>query len=455
MEWQWNADAFDAIHLIAPNGEFEIIGTDNNQVIVQDDNHNQYAQSNPVLRGRWLDIQPAHGASEWTIELPKSKAWVIEIASGSGEIEIENVHAHLQVQLGSGDMHIANCRGTFSLQSGSGDIEIENCVQADVPAVPEFSHAEPEAARESIPPIPPMPPAGKKARAGKYDTIPDEQEWEQYGREWEEWGNRFASQATRWAEKFAREVGNNFGFGQIAREPGMHIRLASGDVDMEQIDAQTVSVGVSSGDVNMQDGRIGALRIEASRSDMSIENILPAGDWDVSTRHGDIQIVLPDDTNARIDAATRHGDIESDVPLVGVGRPGRAARHGGRMVGTIGQVSDTLPELHFESLHGDIEIEMTGRSSPFAGQTDAPRKTKRAAGPIPPIPPVPPIPPIPPMPDAFGFANTREFSSADDAPQPSAQNNAPAYDSHLAVLQALQKGEITVAEAETLLKSLG
>lgn len=448
MEWQWNTDAFDAIHITSPSGEFEIVGTETDQVLLEGDGDNRYARTAPVISGRWLVMQPIHGSGEWTLELPKSKAWVIEISAASGEIHIENVHAHFDVRLGSGDIEIENCRGTFNVQSGSGDVKIEDCLQAEIPTVPAFSYKESEQAPAGIPPIPPMPPEGKKFRVGKQFRTQDNQDWQEYGREWEEWGERFAEQATRWADKFVRDFGGSFGFDSRPDAPGMHVQLGSGDVELEQVDAQFVSVHLGSGDVNFEDGRVGELTVQAARGDLRIINILPAGDWAIATRHGDIQLELPDDTNARIDAATRHGDIESDVPLVGVGRPGRAARHGGRMVGTLGQTGENPIEIHLESLHGDIQIDMTGRNSRYANQEPQRRSAQVPAVPAPPTPPVPAE-----RGDAVRSIPVADIPATDMAPNESGAD-APALDSQIAILQALQRGEITVAEAEHLLHSL-
>jgi hypothetical protein len=451
MEWQWNPDAFDAIHITSPSGEFQIIGTDDHQVLLEGTAERRHTHREPVIQGRWLVIQPIHGADEWTLELPKSKAWVIEIASASGEINIENVHAHLDVRLGSGDIQIENCRGTFNVQNGSGDVQLENCVQAETPRVPAFSYQEPVREPGGIPPIPPMPPPGKRIRLGKHITIDDDEEWQKYGREWEEWGERFAEQAGRWAEKFAREFGKGFGWETKPDAPGMHVQLGSGDVQFEQVDAQFVTVHLGNGDVQLEDGRVARLRVETARGDVDMENILPADAWDISTRHGDIHLVLPADTNARIDAATRHGDIESDVPLVGVGRPGRAARHGGRMVGTLGETGENPIEIHLESLHGDIQIDLTGRNSRYAQPPPASRAPKAPVAPAPPVPPTPPM--YADQAEAFTPVAVADKPTT-DATSDTFDTNAPAYDSQIAILQALQRGEITVAEAELLLRSV-
>ncbi|MBI4674432.1 MAG: DUF4097 family beta strand repeat protein [Chloroflexi bacterium] len=457
MEWKWNADAFDAVQITTPKGEFEIVGTDTNEVLLECDISSRHLRTEPILRDRWLVVQPMHGAGEWTLKLPKSKAWVLQVAAASGEIEIHDVQARFDLQLGSGEIHIEDCRGTFNVQSGSGDVELENCVQVEAPTVPEPQAPEPEKETAGIPPIPPIPPIpGIKTRRVKIN-FGNEADWQEYGAQWEEWGERFAEQATRWASKFAREFGSSFGLNDRPNEPGIHVQLGSGDISLEQVDAQLVTFRLGSGDINLEEGRIGEFDVEASRGDMQIENVLPTANWDLTTRHGDIQLVLSEDTNARIDAATRHGDIESDAPLVGVGRPGRAARHGGRMVGTLGQVGDPPIEIHLESLHGDIQIELSGRNSRYAGQPMPPRASKQPATAVAPKPPVPPTPPTPlTTSGAVVPVTVTDLPPTDEKPALKAAGAGPVqvYDSQFAILQALQKGEITVAEAEMLLRSL-
>ncbi|HZQ06637.1 MAG TPA: hypothetical protein VFD70_08660, partial [Anaerolineae bacterium] len=104
MEWTWNADEFDGIQINTPNGEFQIVGRDGNQVIMEGESHPRRLRSAPHIDGRWLVFQPFPGEGDWTIELPKSKAWVLQVALASGEIHVEEVHARFDLQLGSGEL---------------------------------------------------------------------------------------------------------------------------------------------------------------------------------------------------------------------------------------------------------------------------------------------------------------------------------------------------------------
>ena len=464
-EYKWNADAFDAIRIVAANGEFEIVGEDTDEILLEgEENTRRNFGAEPTVVGRWLELHPFGGGSEWTLTLPKSKAWVVDVSAASGEVAVQDIHARIHAQLGSGEIHLENCRGAFNLRSGSGDVELKNCTQADVPAAPEPSQTEtrargvpPVPPAPGVPPVPPIPPIGIKIKTGKGIRFENRDDWEEYGQQWEEWGERFAEQASRWADQFSREFGVVFKFQDDPemRADGIHVRLGSGDVQLEEIDAQLVTAHVGSGDVQIQDGRIAELTLQTSRGDIQIENVLPTVAWELVTRHGEIQLVLPGDAYARIDAATRHGEIECDAPLVRVGRPGPGARHGGRMVGTIGEGSGEPVDIHLESQHGDITIEVERRPSRFAG-TPAPQTKKQERA----VARQESQVPISPVPTATPTANAIVPVTVTDLSEPEAALNAPketrvqVYDSQFAILQALQAGEITVAEAEMLLRSL-
>lgn len=491
-EYKWNADAFDAIRIVAANGEFEIVGGDTNQVLVEGEERSRRRfGSEPSIAGRWLMLSPFGGGTEWSLTLPKSKAWVIEVSCASGELQMQDLHARVDVQLGSGEIHLENCRGVFNLRSGSGDVRLENCEQAEVPQAPEHVAQEQQAGAPNvppapgippipaippIPPIPPIAPFGRRVRQSRRAHGEAPQDWEEYGRDWEEWGENFGEQVSRWAEKFSRDFIGDFKFGSDdeARADGVHVRLGSGDVVMQELDAQLVTTRIGSGDFQIEQGRIAELDVENSRGDVQIEGVLPTAAWDVTTRHGDIEVVLPGDAYARLDAATRHGEIECDAPLVRVGRPGPGARHGGRMVGTVGEGTGEPVDIHLESQHGDIQIEMERRPSRFAAQ-GAPRAAPNTERSPQRTQPQRSEPQRADEGSAQRTVATREPASpavpiagpndvvpvtVTDLPEPEAALNPPkegrvqVYDSQFAILQALQAGEITVAEAEMLLRSL-
>lgn len=479
-EYTWSADAFDAIRITAANGEFHINGVEGNKVLVEGSDHSRRSfGTEPRIVGRWLYLNPFGGGSEWSVDLPRSKAWTIQVQCASGEVEIEDVHARIEVQLGSGDVNVENCRGTFNVRAGSGDVRMENCSQSEVPAAPEQPATEQEASMPGmppgvppipptpppgmsepppIPPVPPIPPFGVNVRVkrGRHAEHPDE--WEEYGQEWEEWGERFGAQVSNWAENLSRSFSFGFKFSSEdeVQSDGLHVRLGSGDVQLEEIDALVVSARVGNGDVQIEQGRIAELDVENSRGDVQIEGVLPTKAWELVTRHGDVHMVLPGDAYARIDAATRHGDIDCDAPLVRVGRPGPGSRHGGRMVGTIGEGQGEPVDIHLESQHGDIHIEVERRPSRYQGKPAQPgsapaeQRTNKAEG----SDVVQRVRKVEVIHDVQDEADVSEPTAAQAESRSTPASGGQVYDSQMAILQALRAGEISVTEAELLLRTL-
>jgi len=473
MEWKFNANEFDAIRIAVPNGDFDIIGTDDAEVIVEGEGGSRrFGSRGPMVNGRWLALSPI-GHGDWTIQLPKFKSWVIDFTSGSGDVNIDDVTARINAQLGSGEIHVQDSRGLFNLRSGSGDIVLERCIQMDVPAAPaweETATPNPGAVPPTpgnVPPVPPVPPVGGfppippippidikvKHHRVRFDSG---DEWEEYGRRWEEWGERFAEQASQWAEQFANDFGGSFiSDDDDPKTAGIHVRLGHGDVQLEEIDASHLTVQLGNGDIHLEDGRIRDLAAQTGRGDVNASSVLPIGEWELVTRHGDIEFELTGDAFVRIDAATRHGDIECDAPLVRVGRPGPGARHGGRMVGTIGEGQNEPVDIHLECQHGDIEISVNRKSSRYAGTAPGAPVARPAPQPTA-VQTVPTPQPPATMPSSVVPVTVTDLPPAGSEPalQAPLKKGVQVYDSQLAILQALQSGEITVAEAEMLLRSL-
>jgi hypothetical protein len=111
-----------------------------------------------------------------------------------------------------------------------------------------------------------------------------------------------------------------------------------------------------------------------------------------------------------VDAQTSFGQIHSDFPLVRVGRSGPLGFGGVRMVGSIGE--------------GEPEVDIALRSS--KGQISL-RRAPDYSTPSP------------------GTTGERPASTPPGEPQ-------PAMDSTFAVLEALARGDISVEEADELLR---
>jgi hypothetical protein len=193
-------------------------------------------------------------------------------------------------------------------------------------------------------------------------------------------------------------------------------------VQLEDIEAETCTVVLGRGDVTLDGGCIGVLRLNTGRGDVECASLLPAGDWAITTGSGDIALSLPANAQARLDIATTNGDIDSDASLVRVARPGPEARHGRRMVGTVGNAGAATRQITLTSGRGDIDVNLQDEPSPYTTRpvqplAPSPAAVKDAAAPAPPVP--------------------------------------EGYSSEMAVLQALSEQAISAEEAEHLLRSMG
>ncbi len=446
---KWPLDAFDAVRISGIDGQFTIEASDGNEVELEGDVGGKWNRGSKLEpANRWLSLPLwGHHGGDVTLRLPRSKSWVVDVLAARGQVEASDVQARLSISLGKGDIQVENCQGQLALAAGKGDIKIEGCQEKEMPERPPIPERDQEMAGGPIPPLPPIPEgAGAffdfrhgprvrfKTRAGDYEDWGNWEDWN--GEEWARWGEEIGERAAAWAEGFVSQFAGRMDW--LTAKGGIGIKLGQGDVEMDDVTAKTCAVRMGSGDVKIDGGRIENLNVEASRGDIECKDVLPQGSWSIEMRHGDIKLKLPRETRARLDVSTRHGDIDSEVPLVRVGRPGRESRHGGRMVGTAGAADGQAPEIRVSALHGDIEIkgprgEYSRAERPAEASPAAPQAAPR------------PAPAPAPSPQASDIPSSSE--SKEDRP-------AAPYDSQMAILQALAEGQISVAEAEKLLKSL-
>jgi hypothetical protein len=102
----------------------------------------QQIVSNPpiVQSGNDITIGEHHNNSDlyrnitidYEITLPRSST--INSATGSGDVEIQNVGASVKAQSGSGNVHVNGVQGPTTLGTGSGDIELQQTGPGDVKA---------------------------------------------------------------------------------------------------------------------------------------------------------------------------------------------------------------------------------------------------------------------------------------------------------------------------------
>jgi Putative adhesin len=340
VEQTWPSNSFDAIGIRAHQGKFVIEGTDSDQVKLEGTIAARYSRNlelGPV--GRWLKIYTSwqYGESQFTLQLPKSKIWTIDLFSGRAEVKVDNINARLHLWLGKGEAQIDNCRGAFSLTSGNADVRLKHFVETEA---------------AEIPPLP---------REDRHLRMDDPESWEEWGEDWAQWGGEFG-------EKFLRRF-----FGQIpGTTTGINIQTGKGDIKLEEINAKSCVIRAARGDARLKRGEVGSLDMKIIAGDIECESILPTGDWNLRANRGDVRLSLPSDTTARLDLTTRHGDIHSKTPLVRVTRQGPESWHGNRMVGSIGtKIEGKIPEIRLSTLSGDIEIQTQLTTSPYYEKSEA------------------------------------------------------------------------------------
>jgi hypothetical protein len=340
VEQTWPSNSFDAIGIRAHQGKFVIEGTDSDQVKLEGNIAARYSRNlelGPV--GRWLKIYTSwqYGESQFTLQLPKSKIWTIDLFSGRAEVKVDNINARLHLWLGKGEAQIDNCRGAFSLTSGNADVRLKHFVETEA---------------AEIPPLP---------REDRHLRMDDPESWEEWGEDWAQWGGEFG-------EKFLRRF-----FGQIpGTTTGINIQTGKGDIKLEEINAKSCVIRAARGDARLKRGEVGSLDMKIIVGDIECESILPTGDWNLRANRGDVRLSLPSDTTARLDLTTRHGDIHSKTPLVRVTRQGPESWHGNRMVGSIGtKIEGKIPEIRLSTLSGDIEIKTQSTTSPYYEKSEA------------------------------------------------------------------------------------
>jgi hypothetical protein len=195
------------------------------------------------------------------------------------------------------------------------------------------------------------------------------------------------------------------------------VNAVSGDVTLELSVAADLAVRTVSGDVTIRGGSVGALRLNTTSGDIRLDSPLtgPSGNA-IETLSGDVSLAATD--SLRVEARTVSGDLSSELPHRTEGRMGRRTLI----------LGDGAIELSFRSVSGNLEIHR-----PDAGQ-GYPTTTQPAAGAGDAPQPAATVPPQPAVTEP-------EHPSAEEPDR-------------MAILRALEAGEIDVAAAMDRLKAL-
>jgi Putative adhesin len=200
----------------------------------------------------------------------------------------------------------------------------------------------------------------------------------------------------------------------------IQLNTVSGDATLELADAADLAVKSVSGDIAIRGGRLDSLRIGTTSGDVRVDSPLVGRTGNtVETLSGDVAVVAT--AGMRVEARTVSGDMTSDLPHRSEGRMGRRTLI----------VGDGSIELGFRSVSGDLRIH--DGSAQAAVAPISPRLAE-----VPEVPEVPEAPGMPEMP----------ASPDDDAPDPMEAER-------MAILRALEQGELDVPAALDRLAALG
>lgn len=182
---------------------------------------------------------------------------------------------------------------------------------------------------------------------------------------------------------------------------GIRIRAVSGDVSLRAVAPVSLEANAVSGDLSAFAPRFESLRVVSVSGDVELEGELDTGaSHRIETVSGDLSLGVVDGLALEVRGIST--DVDVNVPHRAEGSRDRRRY----VIGAGG------PQVLFSSMSGDVSV-----------------RSARRSGSIPPIPPVPPVPPVQPV-----------------APRPPARP-ALSSEEQLAVLQALERGEIDVDRA--------
>jgi len=188
----------------------------------------------------------------------------------------------------------------------------------------------------------------------------------------------------------------------------LSIEAVSGDVEVVTVIPTTMQVRTVSGDLAIRAAGILGLRAVTTSGDVRLTGSFEGpGPFSLETVSGDA--ILAPTGAVRLEIRTIAGDIQHDLDA-------RVEQVNGRRTIVIG---DNGPTLSFRSTSGDLRVV---RPDALAG-------ARPPAGPVHPEPPKPASPPTAPGADA-------------------SDHSEPATQEELAILEALERGDIDVAEAD-------
>ncbi|HEV7810360.1 MAG TPA: DUF4097 family beta strand repeat-containing protein [Candidatus Limnocylindrales bacterium] len=215
----------------------------------------------------------------------------------------------------------------------------------------------------------------------------------------------------------------------------IEVDAVSGDVAIALAEAASLSVRTVSGDVTAVGGSLASLRISTTSGDVRVDSPITGATGNaIETLSGDATIVAT--AGISVVARTVSGDLSSDLPHRSDGRTGRRTL----------VIGDGRVELSFRSVSGDLRIR--GQATDPTAPT-APSPPAAAVAPRPPdaASPAPgqPVPPRPSMPVEH------RGSTGSGSP---ASGPRDVDDERMAILRALERGELDIATSMDRLAEL-
>lgn len=220
--------------------------------------------------------------------------------------------------------------------------------------------------------------------------------------------------------------------GDLTLERGdgeLNIQTASGDLELDRITG-TLEVSTASGDCRVRASALTSCRARTASGDLSVATPLAQnGEYDFGTVSGDLLLQVPEETRMTVAMKTVSGDLSCALPTTS---------DGGKRSRTLTVNGGGIP-VRVKSVSGDCTI-------------------RAASNDLPPLPTAPyvthaaPAPSAPPAPPASSIIPPHSMPGASNAMQPGVAEDG--LSETLAVLQAVERGELSIDEAMEKLATL-
>ena len=337
----------------------------------------------------------AYPAIDIDLLLPAGADPLVTVQTGKGDVRLNSIRHAQAVRTGKGDVSVSGAVNDLQINSGAGDVSVSGC-GGELGIHTGAGDVAVSACQASV-----------TAKTGRGDISIDEV---------------IGALEINTGAGDVR-VGNWQASDNGAASTGT-IHTGSGDISVGNAHAGSLRVQTGRGDCSLRQLWIGKLDANTGSGDLAVSGDPGTGRWQAKTGKGDIVLTLPAVLAARVEAATRHGSITSALPQIKVARPGPASQHGGRTIIVLGD--EPRAEVILETGKGDITIRASGPMPVAVGQQVA----------------------------VAEVVASQALDLASSQPVP-ATRMAPSRDVTMGVLESLARGEISVDEAEMLLKALG